>query len=426
LAVTVDLPFSLRLYRLAKRLAAPLAPGLLRARGRAGKEDPARLSERLGWASVARPGGRLVWLHGASVGESLSLLPLIERLRNERPGLAILVTSGTRTSAELLAKRLGDGVIHQYAPIDTPGAVARFLDHWRPSLGVFVESELWPNLIAAAKARDVRLALVSARLSERSFRGWRRAPVAVRAILGAYHLLLARDEAAAERFATLGVTVHGLADLKFGAAPLPVDDVQLTALRIALEERHVFLAASTHPGEEAIILEGFATAAESALSPLLIIAPRHADRGPEIEQLALAKGLRAGRRAAKSDPAGLDVYVADTLGELGLWFRLASLAVMGGSFVEAIGGHNPLEPARLGCPFVTGPHVENWPVYGEMERLDATRRIDQAAALARFIESASIDAEGTRLMAEKARAFVDDRDMRAQAMATRVLDLVTP
>jgi len=423
-AVTADRPLSLRLYGFATRFAAPLALGLLRARARAGKEDAKRLGERLGRASVERPGGRLVWLHGVSVGESLSLLPLVEHLRDKRPDLALLVTSGTRASALLLAERLGEGVIHQYAPVDTPGAVARFLDHWRPSLGVFVESELWPNLILGAKARNVRLALISARLSERSLRGWRRAPAAARAALGAHDLLLARDEAAAMRFAALGVATQGLADLKFGAAPLPVDEMELAGLRAALGSRPIILAASTHPGEDGPIMDGFLAAAKAiAGSPLLIIAPRHPGRGPEIERLALAKGFPSGRRAANHDPAGLDVYVADTLGELGLWFRLAALAVIGGSFAQGVGGHNPLEPARLSCPFVTGPHVANWPVYGELERLGATRRVN-AETLVGYIQDAVDGAEPISLMAAKARDFVRRRDADAQAVADRLLALV--
>ena len=167
-------PGGLAAWRLATRLVAPLAPLILRQRAVRGKEDRARIRERLGHAAFPRPQGRLVWVHGASVGESLSVLPLIERLTAD--GFAVLATSGTVTSAAMLAKRLPPGAIHQYVPLDLPRAVARFLDHWRPEAGLFVESDLWPNLIGAAQARGVKLALVNARMSEASAQSWRRAP----------------------------------------------------------------------------------------------------------------------------------------------------------------------------------------------------------------------------------------------------------
>ena len=212
-------PASLALYGLATRLIEPFAPALLQRRLARGKEDPARLGERLGHAGRPRPEGVLVWLHGASVGETLSLVSLVEALAAARPDIVILVTSGTRTSAALMAERLPAGVIHQYLPVDGPSATARFLDHWRPSLGVFVESELWPNLLLGARERGVRLALLSAKLSEASFNGWRRAPGAARRLLGGFDLILAQDERAAERITALGGGVQDVADLKFGAAP---------------------------------------------------------------------------------------------------------------------------------------------------------------------------------------------------------------
>ncbi len=248
--MTARPPASLGLYGLVTAAASVAAPAWLRGRVRRGKEDPARWGERLGRTPLARPPGRLAWLHGVSVGESLSLLPLAARLRARAPDVTVLVTSGTRASADLLSARLGEGTLHQYAPLDTPGAVRRFLGHWRPDLGVLVESELWPNLILQARAAGVRLALVSARLSDRSLDGWRRAPAAARTLLSAFDLLLARDEAAATRFGSLGARVDGLADLKFGAAPLPADPDVLAGARAALARRPVLLGASTHPGED--------------------------------------------------------------------------------------------------------------------------------------------------------------------------------
>ena len=416
---------ALTLYGLAAWAVSPLAPAWLRARAEAGKEDRARLGERLGHASLPRLDGRLVWLHGVSVGESLSLLGLAERLRAERPDGLVLITSGTRASADVLVPRLPTGVVHQYCPIDTPGAVGRFLDHWRPDLGVLAESELWPNLILGARRRGVRLALVSGRISPGSLGRWLWAPAAARAILGACELVLARDAAAAGRFAALGARVDGLADLKFAAAPLPADETELARLRSAIGGRPVILAASTHPGEEATILDRFgAVARDAPARPLLILAPRHIDRGPEVERLALDRGFAAARRNAGAGPAGSAVYVADTVGELGLWYRVAGLAVLGGSLIGGVGGHNPLEPARLGCPFVAGAHVETWPVYDEFEARGATGRVARAEDLDGYFRAAIEAPDRLTAMADAARDYVAMRDAEAGEAISRILGLL--
>jgi 3-deoxy-D-manno-octulosonic-acid transferase len=444
-------PVSLRLYALATGLAEPLAPILLSSRVRRGKEDATRLGERLGRAGRPRPDGPLAWLHAASVGESVSLLPLIERIRTERPDLAILVTSGTRTSAELLVKRLPEGVIHQYAPVDAPGAVARFLDHWKPGLGLFAESELWPNLILGARRRGVRLALVSARMTQASALGWARRPNAARAMLGGFETILPQDNASAIRLAGLGGRVAGRLNLKRLGAPLAVDAAQLAALKTAIGKRRIILAASTHPGEEALIagaLRGLAG------HPLLIIAPRHPERGEAIAAELTGAGFKIVRRspilplkgrgtrsAVEGDrsasefaepsashpetgaagiapppppfggtppPMGedLDIYLADTLGEMGLLYRLADVVVMGGGFIAGVGGHNPLEAAQLGVGVITGPERFNHAdPYAEMIAAGAALAVEDAAGLAR--ELAGLVAAPDRLteLGEKARAY---------------------
>jgi 3-deoxy-D-manno-octulosonic-acid transferase len=418
----VKRPASLSLYATATGLVAPFAPSILQHRVWRGKEDPDRLGERLGYASAPRPEGPLVWLHGASVGEGLSLLPLVDDLRGARPDIGILVTTGTRTSAEVMAQRLPEDVIHQFSPLDTPPASTRFIDHWRPNLGVFVESELWPNLVSAANKRDVRLALISARMSAASFRGWRRFPEAARSMLGAFDLIMARDAAAATRFAALGGEVAGVWDAKLGAEPLPADPEALASLREALGERPMLLAASSHPGEEAIILDAFARAARR--EALLVIAPRHPIRGGEVDTLVRGAGLSAARRSLGEDPAGAEIYIADTLGELGLFLRLARAAVIGGSLVAGTGGHNPMEPARLGCPFVAGPHTENWPVYAAFLEARASLRVASANELAAVM----IEALDGRLATMSARAsdLAARLDGEARALAPRLLELVGP
>ncbi|MDP1874882.1 3-deoxy-D-manno-octulosonic acid transferase [Phenylobacterium sp.] len=350
----------LRAYALALAALEPLAPALLRARARRGKEDADRLDERLGRPHALRPPGEVVWLHGVSVGESVSLLPLAEALMTRRPDLTLLVTSGTRTAAELLARRLPAGVIHQYAPVDGPRAVAGFLDHWRPAAGVLVESELWPNLITAAIQRGVRLALVSARMTQKSADGWAQAPGAARALLASFDLILPQDAETDRRLQGLGGATGRRLNLKQVGAPLPCDAGELIRLRTLTAGRPVVLAASTHPGEETLIAEAVHALRAHQPGLLLIIAPRHPERGAAVAELLTDAGFNTARRSAGEIPGPLTTaYVADTLGELGLFFRLADLVVMGGGYAPGVGGHNPLEPARLGATILTGPSVFN-------------------------------------------------------------------
>jgi len=416
---------SLAVYGLATRLVEPVAPLLLRRRVARGKEDAERLGERFGKTGVARPEGPLVWLHGASVGETLSLLSLIEAMRAARPGLNILVTSGTKTSAEMMASRLPPGAIHQYAPVDGPKATAAFMDHWRPDLGVFVEGELWPNLLLTAHARGVRMALLSAKLSAPSFKRWKRAKGAIRTLYGVFDLILAQSEAAAAYLKALGVETSGVGDLKFGHPPLPVDEAALAARRGEIGERPVVLAASTHPGEEKIIATGFAEIAKNFTNPLLIIAPRHPDRGEAVAAEIAAMGLHTGRQGAGDGLATVQVFVADRLGEMGLWLRLADLAVMGGSFTRGIGGHNPLEPARLGVPFGSGIHVANWDsAYEALDEADAVDWMTSPEEVEAGLTRVLIDREGLAAMAARARALVETQDQAARGVLDRVVGLL--
>jgi len=379
----------LSLYRGVTAIAQPLAGPILRGRARRGKEDSARLGERLGQASRPRPDGPLVWLHAASVGESLSILPLVDRLRAERPDTAVLVTSGTVTSAELLAQRLPPGAIHQFAPVDAPAVARRFLNHWRPDLAIFVESELWPNLLLEARKRNVRLALVSARITDESATGWRRAPGAARKLLGCFDLVLAQDTASAQRLGWMGGHVEGVDNLKLVGEPLAADAKAVAALKKAIGKRPVILAASTHPGEEELI------ASATPPGALLIVAPRHPDRGEGVAASLAVLGLTVARRTA-GEPlsATTQAYVADTLGEMGLLFSVADVAVMGGGFGPGIGGHNPLEPARLGVPVVSGPHAFNFAeVYAAM----------QEAGAALVVEAWDLKAAIPDLLADTAR-----------------------
>ncbi len=351
--------FTLSLYRRLMGAMHGFVPGLLKKRAAQGKEDMARLNERLGRTDRVRPEGAVVWFHGVSVGESLSALPLIEALRRERPDITILVTTGTTTSAEILAKRLPAGAIHQYAPVDTPQAVTAFLDRWRPGLAVFIESDIWPTLLGTLTARNITHVLLSARITAKTFRGWTMFSTSIKRLLSGYALVMAQDAASEERLRAMGVTTGARANLKTLGAPLPVSEASLAAMQSILGARRVILAASTHYGEDSIIaktLEGRVRGGD-----LLILVPRHPIKAGEIRLDLEALGLHVAQRSLK-DPLteATHVYLADTLGELGLFFSLAHIVIMGGSLLSGIGGHNPLEAARLGKAVITGPDIANW------------------------------------------------------------------
>ena len=371
-------------YRCASALAAPLVHAWLAHRRRRGKEDSARFGERLGRPGLARPEGRLVWMHGVSVGESVSLLPLVDRLGEALPDVRVLITSSTVTSARLLRERLPAGVLHQFAPVDRPQAVRRFAAHWRPDLALWVESELWPNLILETAGRGTPMLLVNARMSERSAARWRRAPHLSRPLLGAFACVLAQSEADAARFRALGagnVAVRG--NLKNDAPPLPADEAEVTALRQAVAGRPVLGAASTHEGEEEAVADAHAALSRRFPGLLTILAPRHPERADAVAALLEGRGLPTARRStgAAVGPETA-VYLVDTLGELGLVYRLASVAFVGGSLAPH-GGHNPLEPARLDCALVAGPHMENFAeACTALEGAGALDRVGDAGALA--------------------------------------------
>lgn len=379
--------------------ATLLAPALrlnLRRRAANGREIASRLSERRGIDPTPRPAGPLLWIHAASVGETLSVLPVLEALRHRAK---VLLTTGTVTSQALLDQRIpehnltGD-VLHRFAPLDVPSWVARFLSHWRPDAACFVESELWPNQLAACQAMGIPLMLVNARMSDRSFGHWQYAPDFARRVLSGFALIQARGDKDAERLKALGgQRVDSPGDLKFAAAPLPVDQVELDRLAGALAGHPVWFAASTHPGEEVLVAAVHRELAPHYPGLLTIVAPRHPERGT-----ALAATLNASHRAAGQDPpVGGGIWIADTMGELGMWYRLAPITFVGRSLVAPGGGQNPLEPARLGCAIAVGPHTRNFSDHVAMLR-DAGGLVEvgDAAALAGFV-SAMLDNPDQRL-----------------------------
>jgi 3-deoxy-D-manno-octulosonic-acid transferase len=394
------LPF---LYRALSRPLTPLALVYLARRRKRGKEHPIRFRERQGIAGGIRPDGPLVWLHAASVGEATAVLGLIEHLLDTRPGLEILVTTGTVTSARLLETRLPARARHQFVPADLPSWTARFLDHWRPDLALWVESELWPNLVFAANARRIPMVLVNGRLSARSYRRWRSWPRLIGPVLSAFELCLAQDQHQAERFRSLGARhVAAVGDLKAAAPALPFDLASLSRLRDSIGFRPVWLAASTHAGEEEIAAQVHYDLVAKHLGLLTIIVPRHPGRGDAIGEMLTGQGLRVARRT-RGDPVTRDtqVYLADTMGELGLFYRLAGIAFVGGSLV-ARGGHNPFEAARLDCAVLHGSDMSNCAAMAAaLAVAGGAETVNGAAALAQAVSALLAD---QRLRAERAAA----------------------
>ena len=376
-----SLPMTLRLYRKLSAAVVPFAPALINRRLKKGKEDPARVDERRGISEDIRPHGPLVWIHGASVGEVMAAAALIERLR--ALNMRILLTSGTVTSAAIVAKRFPADIIHQYVPYDSPRYVARFLDHWRPSLALFIESDLWPNLILSSAARRLPMVLINGRMSHRSFPRWRRMAGTISALLGRFDICLAQSEVDAERFAALGSrNVVTTGNLKLDVPAPPADPAKLDRLLTMTRGRPIIVAASTHPGEESILLEAHRTLARFFPSLLTVIVPRHPHRGEAIARTIPAARLHVALRSREELPtATTDIYVADTMGELGLFYRLAPIVFMGGSLVEH-GGQNPIEAVKLGASIVHGPHIFNFSdIYDALDGAGGARRADTVEML---------------------------------------------
>jgi 3-deoxy-D-manno-octulosonic-acid transferase len=407
-------------YRAAMAAAQPVVPLFLRRRASRGKELSARRGERLGMAEQPRPAGPLVWFHGASVGECVTALPVIDRLMQEDKA-NILVTSGTVASASVMQSRLPKGAIHQFVPVDTPAATARFIEHWCPDVGLFVDSDLWPNLVTHAHAAGTKLALVNARISERSFRGWRWAPGLARALLSCFDVCLAQSDEFAERFRALGCPdVRTTGSLKADAPPLAADPAALEATVRALAGRPTLVAAQTHTGEEETILPAHDVLRAEFPDLLTIIVPRHIERGSEIAMLC---GTRTVQQRAKGELPRRDtaVYIADTMNELGLFYRLGRFAFVGGTLVP-VGGHNPLEPARLHRAVLAGPHIANsrgaFEAVFNAQGLGQVHSASEIAALAgKFLRDAS-EAERVGALAAKGA----DRLGGAIAQTIEVID----
>jgi len=337
----------------------------------------------------------------------LAAAALIERLR--ALNISILLTSGTVTSAAIVAKRFGPEVIHQYIPYDLPRYVDRFLDHWRPNLALFIESDLWPNLILSSAARRLPMVMINGRMSHRSFPRWRRIAATIAELLGRFDICLAQSSTDADRFTALGSrNVITTGNLKLDVNAPPADSAKLDRLMSVTRGRPVIVAASTHPGEEEILSEAHRTLATFFPSLLTVIVPRHANRGEAIAGLIEASGLHVTLRSREELPgATTDVYIADTMGELGLFYRLAPIVFMGGSLVEH-GGQNPVEAIKLGAAIVHGPHVFNFTdVYAALDKAGGAKHADNQEALVRQLGQLLADPAARQICVDAAERVVE-------------------
>lgn len=417
----------LLIYRLVTFLAAPALWLLLQVRLRQGKEDSARIGERQGKPSKPCPKGRLIWIHAASVGEAQSTLILIEKIHLHSPETRFLVTSGTVTSASLMAKRLPKQAIHQFYPLDHPSWVNRFLDHWQPDLALWMESELWPNMLQSIKARRIPAVLINARLSKKSQRRWRFLKGTAKKLLSTFNLVMAQTDQDAAYYTSLGAKNVTVTDnIKYSAAPLPAYMEDLQQLQEAIKGRPLWLYASTHDGEETMACRLHTALKEEHPSLLTIIVPRHPNRRDDIEQNCKIMGLNIALRGENKNmpKPDTDIYIADTLGELGLFYRLSPIAMIGRSFSnDGGGGHNPIEAAQLDCAVLTGPNVQyQKQIFDDMMKSNAAQQVQTEEEFLDTLKKLLGNTDHHKTMTENATQYAD----RKSNIIDIVMENLTP
>ena len=398
-------------YRGLMRGLEPFAGYILKRRVKSGKEDETRIEERKGMASLPRPAGALIWMHGASVGETSMLLPLIRRLLDDDPNLHILMTSGTMTSAIIMAERLPDRAFHQMVPLDGPTFVARFLDHWQPDLAVWAESEIWPNLVLQTKAARAKMALINARMNQSSIDRWRDKREFARQVFSCFDMILPADTLTHNALKFLGGNVISqVGNLKWSAPALEFDKAEAAKLREAAGHRPIWLAASTHAPEEAGILAAHLSGPAKKAKALLIWVPRHPERGDDVAALCADQEI-AVRSKGEVPTENTSIYIMDTLGEMGLALDLAMVAFVGGSLDKSLTGHNPLEPGRASVPILTGPHVDSFTeIYAELFNNNAAMRVKSAKQLEKSVMALLSDPIAAQQMAGRAKLLAQESD----------------
>lgn len=404
----------LRVYETIMKGSAPFLRTLLQHRCDIGKEDLNRIGERMGRTEHVRPAGRLIWLHAASVGEAQSALIVIQALLDRFADIHLLVTTGTLSSAVLMEKRLPDRAFHQFYPLDHPEWVDDFLNHWRPDIAIWMESEIWPIMFDRLRHRDIAVALLNARLSPKSRMRWGMLGKTLPNLLGDFERILAQTEDEAESFRKFGLdNVHVIDNLKYAAAPLPFDEAALTSLHEAIGKRPLWLYASTHEGEEELACRLHQKLARRYPNLLTIIVPRHPERREHIINTAKKYGLRIRSRTDKQTLPDVDdgIYLADTLGELGLFYRLSPIACIGRSFsFDGGGGHNPIEAAQLDCAVLHGPNVQNLAaIFADLDDAGAAIALESEADFQAKLDHLLSHPDEVRALQDRARQFVEQK-----------------
>jgi 3-deoxy-D-manno-octulosonic-acid transferase len=400
----------LYLYRGLSVLGTPLIIIYLYFRRIRGKENSGRFKERFGQSSLVRPYGTLIWIHAASVGESLSILPLIERLAGENQDLNILVTTGTVSSARLMGDRLPAGAFHQFVPVDHILFVRRFLDHWRPDLVLWVESEFWPNMITEVEGRNINMVLINGRVSQKSFAGWQKFNSLIRSLLSSFDLCLGQSDIDVTRLRQMGAkSIKCVGNLKFSSLPLPFNKADFLKITKSIGNRPVWLAASTHAGEEEIAIQVHQRLKDLYADLLTIIVPRNPKRGKKIAFQIRRQGINVTLRSS-GDPISTEseIYVGDTMGEMGLFLRIASIVFIGKSLVP-LGGQNPLEAARLNCAIIHGPYMKNFEEISILlKKANASKQVLNSEDLISSIKKLIEDTTYCKNIAAAAKAVVDN------------------
>lgn len=414
------------LFRIYAGLTAVLTPFIARSRiAKLRRADVSthRAHEILGHATERRPAGILIWFHAACVSESLSVLSLISAMGRAMPEARFLITSDTATSAQLIGARMPPRTQHQFATLDATGPLRRFIKHWRPDAMVLVESELRPNMLVACRRAHLPVALINARLSERSLKGWAKRPKTAQFLMHDFTLVLTQTKAMAHSLIQIGTPAertHKGLDLKSFSAPLPVHGKSLDAVYSALAGRSLWTAASTHKGEEELVLQAHAKLLKTHPDLCLILAPHDPDRGDKVEALIKAQGLSYTRRTADKLPTA-QVYLADTLGELGLWYTAAPIVFLGGSLLP-IGGHNPYEPAHAGAAVLSGVHVTNFAeTFGALEAAGGARLVSGADDLAVRAENWLAHRQTLQLACAAASKFAASQTEKLDEIAAQVI-----
>jgi len=411
-----------RVYKYTLMAGRPFLESFLLKREAKGKEDKARRHERRGQPKMSRPEGKVIWCHGASVGESISLLSLVDRLLKKYPKCHVMVTTGTVTSAKVMAERLPDRAFHQYIPVDHPKWVSSFLDHWQPDMVIWTESDFWPNILAEVKSRAIPAVLLNSRISKKSFKRWKFFSGWAKEILSTFRLCLSQNQNEANRLTDLGAYhAEPSGNLKYASLPLPYDEKALADFENQIENRTKWQVVCTHLGEEEIMIRVHKALSKKLPAVLTVIIPRHPDRGAEIAELCQKEGVTCALRSANEKITDdTQIYIADTLGEMGLFLRAIPLVVMGGSFIPH-GGHNPIEPAQLSCQLIYGPHMFNFiTICEDFEDAGAVRKVATEAELITEIEYLFINSVEGRQLSENAYRLAMSKSGVVDDMMRRV------